>query len=465
LTNLFFQEGGQGVRGVPVAAGDGRRKDGTVPSMSIITSLETHDIRFPTSRLLDGSDAMNTDPDYSASYVILRTNDASGLSGHGFVFTIGRGNDVQTAACAALSHMVVGRNVNEVVSDLGSFARTLTNDSQLRWLGPEKGVMHMAIGAVVNAAWDMAGRRAGKPVWQLIADMTPEQIVQLIDFRYISDALTPAESLTILRAAQAGKADRMARLCSNGYPAYTTSPGWLGYSDEKLARLAGQAVADGFRTIKLKVGLNLEDDIRRCQMARHVIGPSIALAVDANQRWDVGTAIAWLKELGRFDLAWVEEPTSPDDVLGHATIRRAIAPIPISTGEHTQNRVVFKQLFQAQAVDLIQIDAARVGGVNENLAILLMAAKFGVPVFPHAGGVGLCELVQHLAMADFIAISGSMEDRAIEFVDHLHEHFVDPARIRGGRYLAPSRPGFSAEMRPESLVRFSFPNGPEWKNI
>ena len=465
MTNLFFQEGGQGVRGVPVAAGDGRRKDGTVPGMSIITSLETHDIRFPTSRLLDGSDAMNTDPDYSASYVILRTNDASGLSGHGFVFTIGRGNEVQTAACAALSHLVVGRNVNEVVSDLGSFARTLTNDSQLRWLGPEKGVMHMAIGAVVNAAWDMAGRRAGKPVWQLIADMTPEQIVQLIDFRYISDALTPAESLTILRAAQAGKADRMARLRSNGYPAYTTSPGWLGYSDEKLARLAGQAVADGFRTIKLKVGLNLEDDIRRCQMARHVIGPSIALAIDANQRWDVGTAIAWLKELGRFDLAWVEEPTSPDDVLGHATIRRAIAPIPISTGEHTQNRVVFKQLFQAQAVDLIQIDAARVGGVNENLAILLMAAKFGVRVFPHAGGVGLCELVQHLAMADFIAISGSMEDRAIEFVDHLHEHFVDPARIRGGRYLAPSRPGFSAEMRPESLVRFSFPNGPEWKNI
>ena len=433
--------------------------------MSLITSLETYDIRFPTSRELDGSDAMNPDPDYSASYVILRTNDASGLSGHGFVFTIGRGNEVQTAACAALSHLVVGRNVNEVVSDLGSFARTLTNDSQLRWLGPEKGVMHMAIGAVVNAAWDMAGRRAGKPVWQLIGDMSPEQIVELIDFRYISDALTPAEALTILRAAQVGKAERMAILRSNGYPAYTTSPGWLGYSDEKLARLAGQAVTDGFRTIKLKVGLNLEHDIRRCQIARQAIGPGIALAVDANQRWDVGAAIAWLKELARFDLAWVEEPTSPDDVLGHATIRRAIAPIPISTGEHTQNRVVFKQLFQAHAVDVIQIDAARVGGVNENLAILLMAAKFGVPVFPHAGGVGLCELVQHLAMADFVAIGGSMEDRAIEFVDHLHEHFLDSARIRGGRYLAPSKPGFSAEMRPESLVRFGFPDGPEWKNI
>jgi L-fuconate dehydratase len=435
------------------------------PNMSVITSLETYDIRFPTSRELDGSDAMNPDPDYSASYVILRTNDASGLSGHGFVFTIGRGNEVQTAACAALSHLVVGRNVNEVVSDLGSFARTLTNDSQLRWLGPEKGVMHMAIGAVVNAAWDLAGRRAGKPVWQLIGEMTPEQIVALIDFRYITDALTPAEALTILRAAQQGKTERMATLRSNGYPAYTTSPGWLGYSDEKLARLAGQSVADGFRTIKLKVGLNLEDDIRRCEIARRVVGPSIALAVDANQRWDVDAAIAWLKQLARFDLAWVEEPTSPDDVLGHATIRRAVAPIPISTGEHTQNRVVFKQLFQAHAVDLIQIDAARVGGVNENLAILLMAAKFGIRVFPHAGGVGLCELVQHLAMADFIAIGGSMEDRAIEFVDHLHEHFVDPARIRGGRYLAPSRPGFSAEMRPESLVRFGFPDGPEWENI
>jgi L-fuconate dehydratase len=352
-----------------------------------------------------------------------------------------------------------------VVDDLGSFARTLTNDSQLRWLGPEKGVMHMAIGAVVNAAWDMAGRRAGKPVWQLIADMTPEQIVELIDFRYISDALTPAEALTMLRAAQAGKADRMAMLRSNGYPAYTTSPGWLGYSDDKLARLAAQAVHDGFRTIKLKVGLKLDDDIRRCQLAREVIGPTVGLAVDANQRWDVDAAIAWLKELTPFNLAWVEEPTSPDDVLGHATIRRAIAPIPISTGEHTQNRVVFKQLFQAHAVDLIQIDAARVGGVNENLAILLMAAKFGVRVFPHAGGVGLCELVQHLAMADFVTISGSMEDRAIEFVDHLHEHFAEPVRIRGGRYLAPSGPGFSAEMRPESLVRFAFPDGPEWKNI
>jgi len=430
--------------------------------MTIISGLETYDIRFPTSRDLDGSDAMNADPDYSASYVKLCTDDSKGLAGHGFVFTIGRGNDVQTAACSALRHLVVGRDVDEVIGQLGAFARSLTSDSQLRWLGPEKGVMHMAIGAVVNAAWDMAARRVQKPVWQLIAEMTPEQIVELIDFRYISDALTPAEALAILRAAESGKAERTRQLLSDGYPAYTTSPGWLGYSDEKLVRLARQAVKDGFRTIKIKVGQYLADDIRRCRLAREAIGPSIGLAVDANQRWDVDAAISWLAPLASFDLAWVEEPTSPDDVLGHATIRAAITPVPISTGEHTQNRVVFKQLFQAHAVDLIQIDAARVGGVNENLAILLMAAKFGVRVFPHAGGVGLCELVQHLAMADFLAISGKMEDRAIEFVDHLHEHFLDPVRIVGGRYLAPTRPGFSAEMRDESLARFSFPDGPEW---
>jgi L-fuconate dehydratase len=433
--------------------------------MSVISALETFDIRFPTSRELDGSDAMNPDPDYSAAYVVLRTDDPSGLCGHGFVFTIGRGNDVQTLACAALRHLVVGRNVGEVVADLGAFARSLTNDSQLRWLGPEKGVIHMAIGAIVNAAWDMAARHAGKPVWRLIADMSPEQIVDLIDFRYITDALTPEEALGILRAAEAGKSERIAALNSLGYPAYTTSPGWLGYSDEKLARLARQAVSDGFRTIKLKIGLNIEDDLRRCRIARQAIGPKVALAVDANQRWDVGASIEWLKQMAPFDVAWVEEPTSPDDILGHARIRHAVSPIRISTGEHTQNRVIFKQLFQAQAVDLIQIDAARVGGVNENLAILLMASKFGVPVFPHAGGVGLCELVQHLAMADYVAINGSMEDRAIEFVDHLHEHFVDPVRIRDGRYMAPAVAGFSAEMRPESLERYRFPNGAAWSAV
>ena len=432
--------------------------------MAVITALETYDIRFPTSRELDGSDAMNPDPDYSAAYVVLRS-DAKGLCGHGFVFTIGRGNDVQTLACAAFRHLVVGRNVEDVVGNLGAFARSLTNDSQLRWLGPEKGVIHMAIGALVNAAWDLAARQAGKPVWRLIADMSPEQIVDLIDFRYISDALTPAESLDILRSAAIGKAERIRGLNALGYPAYTTSPGWLGYSDEKLARLASQAVKDGFRTIKLKVGLNIEDDLRRCRIARQAIGPTVALAVDANQRWDVQAAIDWLRQFAPFNVAWAEEPTSPDDILGHAVIRRGVAPMRISTGEHTQNRVIFKQLFQAQAVDLVQIDAARVGGVNENLAILLLAAKFGVPVFPHAGGVGLCELVQHLAMADYVAISGSMEDRAIEFVDHLHEHFVEPARTRSGRYLVPTSAGFSAEMRAESLERYRFPNGAAWKAI
>jgi L-fuconate dehydratase len=432
--------------------------------VAVITALETYDIRFPTSRELDGSDAMNPDPDYSAAYVVLRS-DANGLCGHGFAFTIGRGNDVQTLACAAFRHLVVGRNVEDVVGNLGAFARSLTNDSQLRWLGPEKGVIHMAIGAVVNAAWDLAARQAGKPVWRLIADMSPEQIVDLIDFRYISDALTPAESLDILRAAAIGKAERIRKLNALGYPAYTTSPGWLGYSDEKLARLASQAVKDGFRTIKLKVGLNIEDDLRRCRIARQAIGPTVALAVDANQRWDVQASIDWLRQLAPFNVAWAEEPTSPDDILGHAVIRRGVAPMRISTGEHTQNRVIFKQLFQAQAVDLVQIDAARVGGVNENLAILLMAAKFGVPVFPHAGGVGLCELVQHLAMADYVAISGSMEDRAIEFVDHLHEHFVEPARTRSGRYVAPASAGFSAEMRAESLERYRFPNGAAWTAI
>jgi L-fuconate dehydratase len=433
--------------------------------VSVISALETYDVRFPTSRDLDGSDAMNPDPDYSAAYVILRTDDAGGLCGHGFVFTIGRGNEVQTAACAALRDLVVGRQVTDVVTDLGAFARSLTNDSQLRWLGPEKGVMHMAIGALVNAAWDMAARLERKPLWRFIADMSPEQIVQCVDFRYLGDALTPTEALGILRGAESGKSERIAYLEAHGYPAYTTSPGWLGYSDEKLVRLAKKAVADGFRTIKIKVGLDVEDDVRRCRLAREAIGPDVYMAVDANQRWEVDSAVAWINRLRSFDIAWVEEPTSPDDVLAHKAIRSGVAPIPISTGEHTQNRIVFKQFLQAQAVDLIQIDATRVGGVNENLAILLLARKFGARVFPHAGGVGLCELVQHLAMADFIAISGMMEDRAIEFVDHLHEHFIDPVRIRDGRYMAPVAAGFSAEMRSDSLQRHLFPGGAAWRAL
>jgi len=428
------------------------------------THLEPYDVRFPTSRELAGSDAMHPSPDYSAAYVVLRCDDPRSPCGYGFVFTIGHGNEVQTTALMALRRLVIGLDVDAVLNDLGGFARYLSGDSQLRWLGPEKGVMHMATGAVVNAAWDMAARRAGKPLWRFIADMRPEQIVELIDFKYITDALTKEEALSLLRKAQDGKTSRIAEVERCGYPAYTTSPGWLGYSDEKLVALSKQAVQEGFRTIKLKVGANLDDDIRRCWLARRAVGDEVAIAIDANQRWDVDEATSWLKHLAEFDIAWIEEPTSPDDILGHSRIRREIAPMPVSTGEHTHNRIIFKQLLQAQAVDLIQIDATRVNGVNENLAILLMAAKFGVPVFPHAGGVGLCELVQHLAIADFLTISGTMTGRAIEFVDHLHEHFIDPVRIRDGHYLVPSAPGFSAKMHAASLERYQFPHGAEWRS-
>ncbi|MET8560077.1 L-fuconate dehydratase [Streptomyces flaveolus] len=427
-----------------------------------VIAVDTHDIRFPTSRELDGSDAMNPDPDYSAAYVVLRTDAADGLEGHGFTFTIGRGNDVQVAAIDALRGHVLGRDVEELCADPGSLLRDLIADSQLRWLGPEKGVMHMAIGAVVNAAWDLAARRAGKPLWQLLADAEPEWLVRQIDFRYITDALTPEEALDLLRRGRAGAQERRARLLERGFPAYTTSPGWLGYDDDKLGRLAAQAVADGFRQIKLKVGADLDDDIRRCRAARAVVGPEIRLAIDANQRWNVDEAIRWTNALAEFDPYWIEEPTSPDDVLGHATIRRAVAPVKVATGEHVQNRIVFKQMLQAGALDIVQIDAARVGGVNENLAILLLAAKFGVPVCPHAGGVGLCELVQHLSMFDYLAVSGSTEDRVIEYVDHLHEHFVTPVVIRAGHYTAPTAPGFSAALRPEALARYTFPGGTYW---
>lgn len=428
-----------------------------------ITALTADDVRFPTSLGQIGSDAMNRDPDYSAVYVTLHTDEASGLAGHALVFTIGRGNEVQAAAVRALSALVVGRDVDALLGDLGAFARSLTGDSQLRWLGPEKGVMHMAVGGVINAAWDMAARRAGLPLWCYIGNLTPEAIVAAIDFRYLTDALTPAEALAILRRAEPERERRVATLLARGYPAYTTSPGWLGYSDDKLARLARAAVAEGFRTLKLKVGASVADDVRRLGVARAAVGDGVAIAVDANQRWDVGTAIDWIGKLAPFHPAWVEEPTSPDDVLGHAAIRRAVAPVPISTGEHAHNRVMFKQLLQAQAVDLLQIDAARVGGVNENLAILLLAAKFGVRVFPHAGGVGLCEMVQHLAMADFVAISGAMDDRAIEYVAHLHEHFDDPVHVHGGRYAAPTAPGFSTRMRPAALREFAYPGGAAWQ--
>ncbi|MBQ1028599.1 fuconate dehydratase [Micromonospora sp. C97] len=433
--------------------------------MAVITSVDTYDVRFPTSRDLDGSDAMNPDPDYSAAYLVLSTDD--GPDGHGFTFTIGRGNDVCRAAIDALVPYVVGLDPDTV--DLGAFARSLTQDSQLRWLGPEKGVMHLAAAAVINAMWDLVAKRAGKPVWRYLADLSPEQIVDLVDWRYLTDALTPDEALEILRAAEPGRADRIARLTERGYPAYTTSPGWLGYSDDKVVGLARQAVADGFTQIKLKVGADAADDVRRLKIAREAVGPRIRIALDANQRWDVAEAVDRMRELAPYDPWWIEEPTSPDDVLAHAAIRSALAtsapdggPIRVATGEHVANRVVFKQLLQAGAVDVVQIDACRVGGVNENVAILLLAMKYGVPVCPHAGGVGLCELVQHLSMFDFVAVSGEMRDRVVEYVDHLHEHFLDPVVIKDGHYVAPSAPGFSAAMRPESLATYAYPDGPAW---
>jgi L-fuconate dehydratase len=352
--------------------------------------------------------------------------------------------------------------VEQVCGDLGGFARSLTQDPQLRWLGPEKGVIHMATGAVVNAAWDLAAKRAGKPVWRFLGEMTPEDLVGQVDFRWLSDALTPDEALDILRRAEPGRPERIAHLLDRGYPAYTTTPGWLGYSDEKLARLAREAVADGFGQIKLKVGASLEDDIRRMKVARAAVGDDVRIAVDANQRWDVQPAIDWMRHLAPYDPYWIEEPTSPDDILGHAAVRRALHPIKVATGEHVANRVVFKQLLQAGAVDIVQIDSARVGGINENIAILLLAAKFGVPVCPHAGGVGLCEMVQHLSMFDYVAVSATMRDRVIEYVDHLHEHFLDPVRVTDGRYAAPTRPGLSAQMHPDSLRQYAFPGGPVW---
>ncbi len=424
-----------------------------------IVSMTCHDVRFPTSLELDGSDAMNPDPDYSAAYLVLRTDD--GFEGHGFAFTIGRGNEVQTAAIRALEPYVLGRDAE----DLGALWREMVHDSQLRWLGPEKGVTHMAISAVVNALWDLKARRAGRPLWLLLAGMSPEELVGLVDFRYLTDAITPEEALAILRAAEPGRAGRIAHLREHGYPAYTTSPGWLGYGDEKLRRLCEEAMAAGFAQIKLKVGADLADDRRRMRIARETCGEGFPIAIDANQRWDVGAAVAWVKELAEFRPHWVEEPTSPDDVLGHAAIARGIAPIPVATGEHVANRTVFKQLLQAEAVSYLQLDAARVAGVNENVAILLLAAKFGVPVCPHAGGVGLCELVQHLAMFDYVAVSGSMENRVIEYVDHLHEHFTDPVVIRNGAYVAPERPGFGAEMRPESIAAHTYPGGAVWRSL
>ena len=432
------------------------------PVTARFTALNVHDVRFPTSDYLDGSDAMNPNPDYSAAYVVLRTDAGDGLEGHALAFTTGPGNDLQARAIEGLADWVVGRSVEEVLSDMGTFSKELIYEPHLRWLGPEKGVVHMAAGAVINAAWDLRAKRAGQPLWQLLARLEPEELVSLVDFRYLTDALTPAEALEILERARQGRTEREERLLSEGYPAYTTTPGWLGYSDDKLDRLAREAIEQGFTMIKLKVGADVADDVRRMKVARAAVGGGIRIAVDANQRWDVGPAIDWMRALAPYDPYWIEEPTSPDDLLGHAVIRRAIHPIKVATGEHVANRVVFKQLLQADAVDIVQIDAARVAGVNENLAVLLLSARRGIPICPHAGGVGLCEMVQHLSMFDYVAVSGTWEDRVIEHVDHLHEHFVTPVRLERGRYRAPLTPGGSWEMLAASVAQHSYPLGPVW---
>ena len=427
-----------------------------------ITGLTARDIRFPTSRNLDGSDAMNPDPDYSAAYCILHTDSPVGLEGHGLTFTIGRGNELCVAAINALAPLVVGKTLDSFTANMGAFWRMITGDSQLRWIGPEKGVIHLATGAVVNAVWDLYAKAEGQPLWKLLVDMSPEQLVSCVDFRYITDAITPDEALDMLRRNEAGKGEREAEMRAVGYPAYTTSAGWLGYSDEKLRRLCREALEEGWSHFKVKVGADLEDDIRRVGLIREEIGPDRRLMVDANQRWDVGEAIRWMHQLAKFSPWWIEEPTSPDDVLGHAAIAHAIAPIGVATGEHCQNRVLFKQFLQANAIRFCQIDSCRLGGVNEVIAVLLMAAKFGVPVCPHAGGVGLCEYVQHLSLFDYICVSASLEDRILEYVDHLHEHFFDPVVIKNGRYMPPAAPGYSITMRPESLDTHEFPGGSAW---
>ncbi|WP_428646896.1 L-fuconate dehydratase [Roseibium sp.] len=426
--------------------------------MTSITGLKTYDLRFPTSENLDGSDAMNPDPDYSAAYVVLET-DKEGLEGHGLTFTIGRGNDICVAAIEAMRHLVTGLDLAWIAEDPGRFWRHVTSDSQLRWIGPDKGAMHLATGAVVNAVWDLLARKAGKPVWRLVADMSPEEIVGIVDFRYLTDAITPEEALTILKAAEPGKAERIARLETSGYPCYTTSAGWLGYPDDKLRRLCREAVAAGYTHVKLKVGRDLEDDIRRLRIAREELGPDRFLMIDANQVWEVDQAVDWVNRLAFAKPYFIEEPTSPDDIAGHRRIRQAVAPVKVATGEMCQNRIVFKQMIAGGAIDIVQIDACRMGGLNEVLSVLLLAAKYGLPVWPHAGGVGLCEYVQHLSMIDFVAVSGKMEGRVIEYVDHLHEHFVDPCVIRDAAYMPPQAPGFSIEMKPSSIAHHIFRGG------
>ncbi len=421
--------------------------------MTTITALRVEDVRFPTSLALDGSDAMNPDPDYSAAYVILDTDNPA-LSGHGLTFTIGRGNEICCAAINALTHLVVGRDLASITTDMGKFWREFTSDSQLRWIGPDKGAIHLATGAVVNAVWDLWSKAAGKPLWQLVADMSPEELVRCIDFRYITDCITPQEALTLLQQRSDNKAQRREKLLAEGYPCYTTSAGWLGYPDDKLRRLCQEAVDAGFDYLKLKVGRDLEDDIRRVRIAREVIGPDRKLMIDANQVWETNDAIPWVNALAFAHPWFIEEPTSPDDIEGHRKIRQAVAPVKVATGEMCQNRIMFKQFIMREAIDVVQIDACRMGGVNEVLAVMLMAAKYNLPVCPHAGGVGLCEYVQHLSMIDYLCIAGTHEGRVIEYVDHLHEHFVHPCDIRGAAYMPPQAPGFSIEMHPASIEKY-----------
>ena len=429
--------------------------------MSRITDLSVHDVRFPTSTFLDGSDAMNPDPDYSAAYVALHTSDPS-LSGFGMTFTIGRGNELCCAAIEAFRAHVVGRDLDDLEGDLGSIATTLTGDSQMRWLGPEKGVVHLATAALVNAQWDLLARRAGQPLWKYLADLSPERIVQAVDFRHISDALDPSAALGLLQEQAATRGEREAEMLRDGYPAYITSAGWLGYDDDKVRAECRRAIGDGWTALKMKVGRDLEDDRRRAALIRSEIGPDRRLMLDANQVWDVDAAITNVRALAEVDPWWIEEPTSPDDILGHARIAAAVRPIRVATGEHCHNRVMFKQLFQAGAIDVCQLDGCRLGGVNEVIAVLLLAARFGVPVCPHAGGVGLCEHVQHFSMFDYVAVSGSLDERMIEYADHLHEHMVQPLRVAGGRYLAPTGPGLGIELLPESLAMYEYPSGSWW---
>lgn len=431
--------------------------------MAIITQCEFFDVRFPTSKMLDGSDAMNQDPDYSGAYLRIRTDDSE-LYGDSLVFTIGRGNDVQMKAIEMLSPIVVGLDIDDAFNRIGEIARKLSGDSQIRWLGPDYGVFHMAAGAVLNALWDLFAKAKGVPLWKLLTDMSAEEIVAAIDFRYISDALTPEEALSILKKAEGTKAAHEATLLSKGVPAYTTSPGWLGYSDEKMLALTQKALDDGFGLIKYKCGQSLDDDRRRLTKVRELVGPDFPIAIDANQVWDVNDAISWINQLKEFNLYWVEEPTSPGDILGHSTIAAAVAPTRIATGEMASSRIVFKQLLQSKGFSVMQIDATRVAGVNENIANILMAAKFGIPVCPHAGGVGLCEMVSQLAMWDAVAVTGHHAGRVVEFVDHLHQHFLEPVVIEGGHYRAPVRPGAGAEMHQASIDEYSFPSGSYWKN-